>query len=117
MQPVYLQLVRNVDVLETGMLLIPFSIISSGTALYAGWHIRVSQSFRTSDSRKFFREYKWFTAVSTMCAWIQAISVMVSWTPTTSLNRIMWELCAAGLTGMAYTSLISELVPPCYAQS
>lgn len=49
LQPVYLQLVRGVDVLESGVLLIPFSVVSSSVSLYAGWHMRVSFS-RVSTS-------------------------------------------------------------------
>lgn len=57
---------------------------------------------------QYWREYKWFQVITSMFAWLQAISIVALWSPTTDLDRIMWELCLGGITGIPYTTLISE---------
>ena len=41
MQPVYLHVTRGLNGSQTGLLLLPSSIVGSAASLYAGWHMRV----------------------------------------------------------------------------
>ena len=41
MQPVYLRVSRGLNGSQTGLLLLPSSIVGSASSLYAGWHMRV----------------------------------------------------------------------------
>jgi hypothetical protein len=46
MQPVYLHVTRGLNGGQTGLVLLPSSIVGSASSLYAGWHMRVSRSDR-----------------------------------------------------------------------
>jgi hypothetical protein len=42
MQPVYLHVTRALNGQDTGLVLLPSSIVGSAASLYAGYHMRVS---------------------------------------------------------------------------
>ncbi|AAW43996.1 conserved hypothetical protein [Cryptococcus deneoformans JEC21] len=97
MQPVYLHVTRGLNGSETGLLLIPSSIVGSFSSLYAGWHMR------------YYKEYKWFQVVMSLIPWLQAISIMVGWGPETSIHRLWSEMALGALGGgAAITSLLSK---------
>nr|XP_031858907.1 uncharacterized protein CI109_005727 [Kwoniella shandongensis]KAA5525979.1 hypothetical protein CI109_005727 [Kwoniella shandongensis] len=54
MQPVYLHVTRGLNGSQTGLLLIPSSVVGAASSLYAGWHMR------------HYKEYKWFQVVASL---------------------------------------------------
>ena len=119
MQPVYLHVTRGLNGSQTGLVLLPSSIVGSASSLYAGWHMSVSPLpppspvyvvfLMLTDSSQHYKEYKSFQAVMSVIPWIQALSIMVGWGPETSLNRLWLEMAVGALGGGAtITTLLSE---------
>lgn len=50
MQPVYLHVSRGLNGSQTGLLLLPSSVVGSISSLYAGWHMRVSTTCHKSKT-------------------------------------------------------------------
>ncbi|WVQ73605.1 hypothetical protein IAR50_003185 [Cryptococcus sp. DSM 104548] len=99
MQPVYLHVVRGLNGSETGLLLIPSSIVGSFSSLYAGWHM------------KHFKEYKHFQTITSLIPWLQALSIMLNWGPETSKTRLWSEMALGSLGGGAtITTLLTSLI-------
>ncbi|WVR08976.1 hypothetical protein IAU60_006035 [Kwoniella sp. DSM 27419] len=99
MQPVYLHVSRGLNGSETGLLLIPTSVVGSLASLYAGWHMR------------HWKEYKWFQTVMSLIPWLQAISILVGWGPETSQVRLASEMAVGALGGGAtITTLLTSLI-------
>ncbi|OCF35647.1 hypothetical protein I316_02702 [Kwoniella heveanensis BCC8398] len=99
MQPVYLHVTRGLNGSETGLILIPASIVGSVSSLYAGWHM------------KYWKEYKWFQAIMSLIPWLQALSIMTGWQPDTSPTRLAGEMAVGALGGGAtITTLMTSLI-------
>ncbi|WWC63940.1 uncharacterized protein I303_106546 [Kwoniella dejecticola CBS 10117] len=99
MQPVYLHVTRGLNGSETGLLLLPSSIVGSFSSLYAGWHMR------------HWREYKWFQAFASFIPWIQALSLTIFWGPNTDKNELWIEMAFGALGGgITITTLLTSLI-------
>ncbi|KAK8843992.1 hypothetical protein IAR55_006785 [Kwoniella newhampshirensis] len=99
MQPVYLHVTRGLNGSETGLLLLPSSVVGAASSFYAGWHMR------------HYKEYKWFQAIMSLVPWIQAFSILVGWTPETSIHRLWSEMAVGALGGgMTITTLLTSLI-------
>ncbi|WRT69156.1 uncharacterized protein IL334_006140 [Kwoniella shivajii] len=99
MQPVYLHVTRGLNGSETGLLLLPSSIVGSLASLYAGWHMR------------YWREYKWFQAVMSVIPWLQALSIAIFWGPETNKNELWSEMALGALGGgCTITTLLTSLI-------
>ncbi|GFZ47341.1 hypothetical protein JCM24511_05084 [Saitozyma sp. JCM 24511] len=99
MQPVYLHVTRGLNGGQTGLVLLPSSIVGSASSLYAGWHMR------------HWKEYKWFQFAVSLIPWLQGLSIMLSWGPETNVHRLWVEMAIGALGGGAIiTSLLTTLV-------
>ncbi|WVQ63809.1 uncharacterized protein L199_001964 [Kwoniella botswanensis] len=99
MQPIYLHVTRGLNGSETGLLLLPSSIVGSLSSLYAGWHM------------KFWREYKWFQAGFSFIPWLQALSITFFWGPYTDKNELWIEMALGSLGGgVTITTLLTSLI-------
>ncbi|WWC73009.1 uncharacterized protein I206_106974 [Kwoniella pini CBS 10737] len=99
MQPVYLHVTRGLNGSETGLLLLPSSIVGSFSSLYAGWHMR------------HWREYKWFQAIASFIPWLQALSLTIFWGPNTNKNELWIEMAFGALGGgITITTLLTSLI-------
>ncbi|KAK4685900.1 sedoheptulose-bisphosphatase, partial [Tremellales sp. Uapishka_1] len=94
-QPVYLHVSRGLNGSQTGLVLLPSTIVGSASSLYAGWHMR------------HYKEYKWFQLAMSLIPWLQAISIIIFWSPSTNIHELWIEMAIGALGGGAtITSLL-----------
>ncbi|WVW79459.1 hypothetical protein I302_101428 [Kwoniella bestiolae CBS 10118] len=99
MQPIYLHVTRGLNGSDTGLLLLPSSVVGSLSSLYAGWHM------------KYWREYKWFQAGFSFIPWLQALSIAFFWGPQTDKNELWIEMALGALGGgVTITTLLTSLI-------